>query len=131
MKLTGNRCRCQGCGEFFNSSCVFDRHRAGPFGTLRHPGSRRCLSVAEMGAKGWLRSRAGFWITAKRPATAATSRAEAAIVEGPPLVAAPSLRVTTDAIIEGHPTLPRHAPRKFSDWPDMTPSSPAVSREAS
>lgn len=62
-RLTGNRCRCGGCGEFFNSESVFTRHRAGPF---EPPGRRRCLTATEMSAKGWRCNGAGFWIRAAR-----------------------------------------------------------------
>lgn len=83
MKLIGNRCRCSGCGEHFNSGSAFDGHRVGTFGTFRKPGSRRCLTVAEMQAKGWLSNAAGFWITSKCPAIAVTTRAGAAIGPDP------------------------------------------------
>jgi hypothetical protein len=56
-KLTGNRCQCAACGEYFNRERVFDRHRIG------EPGNRRCLTAAEMTARGWNRNAAGFWIT--------------------------------------------------------------------
>ena len=64
MKLTGDRCRCagppyNGCGEYFNSTYSFDLHRTGD------PDSRRCLTVAEMEARGMSRNAAGFWITKK------------------------------------------------------------------
>lgn len=62
MRLTGSRCRCVGCGEHFNSASVFDRHRIGSFGTLRRPDDRRCLTPAEMTAKGWAKNAAGFWV---------------------------------------------------------------------
>jgi hypothetical protein len=55
-KLTGNRCQCAACGEYFNRERVFDRHRIG------EPGNRRCLTAAEMTARGWNRNAAGFWI---------------------------------------------------------------------
>ena len=55
-KLTGRRCQCCGCGEYFNGQRGFDRHRAGV-----HGGNRRCLSVAEMLALGWFCNPDGFW----------------------------------------------------------------------
>lgn len=82
MKLTGNRCQCKGCGEYFNSAHTFDHHRVGHFAPINRPSTRRCLSVVEMLAKGWLRNEAGFWISGKRPALAAAARAGAAIAEG-------------------------------------------------
>ncbi len=66
MKLTGNRCQCAGppfagCGEYFNSTAAFDRHRAGSYSPMQ----RRCLTPDEMRAAGMSRNEAGFWITAK------------------------------------------------------------------
>ncbi|HVN45988.1 MAG TPA: hypothetical protein VMT66_12230 [Steroidobacteraceae bacterium] len=58
--LTGNRCRCAACGEHFNSSSMFDLHRVGDW--KDSGANRRCLSVPEMIAKGYLRNAAGFWI---------------------------------------------------------------------
>lgn len=55
-KLTGRRCQCCGCGEDFNGERGFDRHRVGVHGV-----NRRCLSVAEMIARGWYRNAGGFW----------------------------------------------------------------------
>lgn len=57
-KLTGNRCQCPTCGEYFNGLAGFDAHRIGPF-----DGTRRCLTVAAMDARGWVRNAAGFWVT--------------------------------------------------------------------
>lgn len=54
--LTGRRCQCCGCGEYFNGERGFDRHRIGAHGV-----NRRCLSVAEMTARGWHRNAARFW----------------------------------------------------------------------
>ena len=54
-KLTGRRCQCCGCGEYFNGERGFDRHRVGVHGV-----NRRCLSIAEMTARGWYRNAAGF-----------------------------------------------------------------------
>lgn len=55
-KLTGRRCQCCGCGEYFNGERGFDRHRVGVHGV-----NRRCLSNAEMTARGWYLNAAGFW----------------------------------------------------------------------
>lgn len=71
-RLTGRRCRCAACGDYFNSTSTFDRHRTGtfaPIGVWAH--SRRCLAPDELQAKGWSRNEAGFWIErARQPATA-------------------------------------------------------------
>lgn len=56
--LTGNRNRCAGCGEYFNSTGGFDRHRTGDFGK-----SRRCRTVVELSSFGWCKNKDGFWIT--------------------------------------------------------------------
>ena len=55
-KLSGRRCQCCGCGEYFNGERGFDRHHVGVHGV-----NRRCLSIAEMIARGWYRNAAGFW----------------------------------------------------------------------
>lgn len=67
-RLTGNRCQCTACLEVFNSESTFDRHRVGPFESPEAPAKRRCLTPAEMTAKGWLHNAAGFWIRSVRPA---------------------------------------------------------------
>jgi hypothetical protein len=59
-KLTGRRCQCCDCGEYFNGERGFDRHRIGAYGV-----DRCCLSVAEMTARGWYRNAAGFWAIAR------------------------------------------------------------------
>jgi hypothetical protein len=45
---SGGHCT-SGCHENFNSLTAFDRHRVGKF----DPDERRCLTTAEMLAKGW------------------------------------------------------------------------------
>lgn len=60
-RLTGNRCQCAACGEYFNGAQPFDRHRVGSYGT-----SRRCLTVADMEAAGFTRNAAGFWCNRAR-----------------------------------------------------------------
>ena len=35
-KLTGKRCQCPGCGEYFSTVSNFDRHRKGKHGVDRH-----------------------------------------------------------------------------------------------
>lgn len=57
-KLTGNRCQCPTCGEYFNGVQPFDKHRIGQYGI-----DRRCLTVAELDAAGFIRNAAGFWCT--------------------------------------------------------------------
>lgn len=62
-KLTGCRCQCPACGDYFGSVVVFDRHRVGSYatpGAMAH--TRRCLAPSEMQVRGWVRNRRGFWI---------------------------------------------------------------------
>jgi len=65
--LRGNRCQCTGCGDFFNSTSTFDRHRTGRFDV---PGDRRCLSGNELIARGWSRNTARLWIERTMRSTA-------------------------------------------------------------
>ncbi len=62
MKLTGNRCQCAECGEYFNSVAAFDKHRVG------NMDNRWCLPVEEMEAQGMGKNKAGYWVTAFRKA---------------------------------------------------------------
>lgn len=63
-RLTGSRCLCRTCGEYFNSVTAFDRHRVG---TWRDRGAwRRCLEPSEMVARGWSLNALGFWVTETR-----------------------------------------------------------------
>ena len=62
-RLSGNRCQCPTCDEFFNGTQPFDKHRVGEYDK-----ARRCMSVAEMEASGFVRNVAGFWCErAKEP----------------------------------------------------------------
>jgi hypothetical protein len=65
--LAGQRCQCTACGERFRSSFAFDRHRLGTYGTVREPGTRRCLTPAEMEARGMVRGASGLWVSSARP----------------------------------------------------------------
>jgi hypothetical protein len=61
-RLTGNRCQCPTCGEYFNGAQPFDKHRTGRYAKPgAWQGTRRCLAVAEMEAAGFIRNAAGFW----------------------------------------------------------------------
>jgi len=70
-KLTGSRCRCTSCGDYFNSTSTFDRHRAGDYDSRA---SRLCLSSAELILRGWSRNSGGFWIERAMDREAATMR---------------------------------------------------------
>lgn len=58
LRLTGSRCQCPTCGDYFANPRAFDRHRVGEFGDCR-----RCLTIEEMNARGWVRNGRGFWLT--------------------------------------------------------------------
>jgi len=59
--LRGDRCRCPACGEYLNSTGMFDRHRTG-----KYP-ERRCLTPAGMLERGFRKNAAGFWIRSEHP----------------------------------------------------------------
>jgi len=63
--LTNDRNQCQGCKTYFNSTYAFDKHRRG-----EHGHNRRCLTEAEMLAKGMSVNKDGFWITKVKPVSA-------------------------------------------------------------
>jgi hypothetical protein len=58
LKLTGRRCECPACNQLFNSVFAFDAHRVGAAGAK----GRRCLTVAELTARGW-RQCGPYWRT--------------------------------------------------------------------
>jgi hypothetical protein len=61
-RLRGDHCRCGTCGQEFNSTKAFDRHRVGDYADE----SRRCLSIAEMKSLGMVKNAGGWWITERR-----------------------------------------------------------------
>ena len=68
MKLTGDRNQCLQCGEYFNSTAAFEKHRTGTFGESSGDGtylgsSRGCLKVSEMVSKGMAKNSSGWWVT--------------------------------------------------------------------
>ena len=73
-------------GEDFGSLELFDRHRVGNPGytytegvamdVVREDG-RRCLSIAEMGFRGWQRGVRGRWIDPVRAARALDAKPQA------------------------------------------------------
>lgn len=80
-RLTGSRCLCRGCNEYFNSVHAFDRHRV-----WASPTVQRCLTDEEMVGKGMSVNSSGFWITKlrrKHRVKAATSRIPAALRKTP------------------------------------------------
>lgn len=63
-RLTGGRCQCEACGECFGSERAFDRHRAGRYAEPGEwQGTRHCLPIADLLAKGWSRDARGFLLT--------------------------------------------------------------------
>lgn len=60
LKLTGNRCQCTACGEYFTSVRSFDRHRVGEYANRGRLAGRRCLTAVEMDAAGFGRNARGF-----------------------------------------------------------------------
>lgn len=58
-QLTGARCKCGGCGEYFNSVYAFDRHRRGDADSS----TRYCLTTAQLAANRWTQDALGFWRT--------------------------------------------------------------------
>lgn len=56
--LTGSRCQCTVCWDYFGSERGFDRHRVGEVGSP----NRRCLTASELAAAGWDRDARGFWL---------------------------------------------------------------------
>ena len=61
MKLTGDRNQCRMCGEAFNSTSAFDKHRVGEFGV-----DRRCRTAVEMREIGMVLRDNGFWVGSVR-----------------------------------------------------------------
>jgi hypothetical protein len=60
-KLGSNRCQCASCGEYFNSTAAFGKHRTGEYGT-----DRRCRTPFEMTEAGMVVSQRGWWVTSAR-----------------------------------------------------------------
>lgn len=60
-KLTGSRCMCCACGEYFNSLKAFDRHVM----VIKGLSARLtiCKTPASLLAWGWSKNADGFWIT--------------------------------------------------------------------
>lgn len=66
-KLSGRRCVCRGCGEYFNSVPAFDKHRVGSYMLPDGSCGRRCLTHDEMLEAGMRLPEHGFWVTAAMP----------------------------------------------------------------
>lgn len=59
-KLTGDHCMCTACGNYFNSTAAFDKHRWGDWE------DRHCKTEQQMFDAGMALSGTGWWITSKR-----------------------------------------------------------------
>lgn len=71
IKLGTSRNQCTACLEYFGSDKAFDRHRTGKFARPGEwKGTRRCMTPAEMEAKGMERRPPGVWITGAKPVIA-------------------------------------------------------------
>ena len=60
--LNGDHNQCPTCGEYFNSTFAFDKHRIGAFVV-----DRRCRTVAEMQEAGMALNAGNWWISEKGP----------------------------------------------------------------
>lgn len=69
--LRGDRNQCGSCGELFNSSHAFEKHRAG-----EHGHNRRCMTRDEMVSRGMVLGSDGFWRGSAMPAQALAAVAE-------------------------------------------------------
>jgi hypothetical protein len=74
LGLKGDKCRCSACGLYFNSTRAFAEHRVGRYGI-----DRRCLSSAELAARGMRLTNSGFWTTSTPAGFAPASLALAAV----------------------------------------------------
>lgn len=65
--LRGDRCLCRACGQYFNSTAAFDKHRTGKYRQFTDlgPETRRCRTVEEMLQCGMSKNSADYWITSK------------------------------------------------------------------
>lgn len=60
--LRGDHNQCSSCGEFFNSSLAFEKHRTGDHAD----NGRRCVGPHEMIAKGMAKNSSDYWVTRLR-----------------------------------------------------------------
>jgi len=67
LPLYTDICKCSKCGEYFNSTAAFDKHRTGDYGTVRKPGDRRCMSILGMQEIGMAKNSKDYWVTSLFP----------------------------------------------------------------
>jgi hypothetical protein len=58
-----DKCWCDQCGLYFNSSGAFAKHLTGIVGTPE----RRCLSVRQLRNRGWTQTASGHWRVTSMP----------------------------------------------------------------
>jgi len=63
-ELHGDHNQCPSCGQYFNSTFAFDKHRVGDFSPKV---TRRCMTLEEMEACGMALNAGGWWISQKAP----------------------------------------------------------------
>ena len=61
-QLNGDHNECPTCGQYFNSTFAFDKHRIGAFGK-----DRRCMTVEQMVEAGMVKNAGDWWISQKAP----------------------------------------------------------------
>ena len=61
MKTTHTKCLCTTCGDYFNSTAAFDKHRTG-----EHATGRRCMTHQERRSIKMDTNLQGYWVTALR-----------------------------------------------------------------
>ncbi len=72
LQLTGTRNQCAACNQYFATTSAFERHRVGRHAKAGEwKGTRRCLTVEEMKAKGFELREPGVWVTGAKPAAPA------------------------------------------------------------
>jgi hypothetical protein len=59
LVLKHDRCRCPTCGEYFNSTYAFDKHRSGEWER------RFCRSPDQMATLGMVKNNRGFWVSSR------------------------------------------------------------------
>lgn len=64
-----DKCKCAACGEYFNSTYAFDKHRYGPYTSGRNCGSRD-----QMMGMGMVQAPSGHWVSSSLTARALRRR---------------------------------------------------------
>lgn len=72
--LRGDHCFCRTCGEYFNSTAAFDKHRVGGYSNGPPDYGRRCRTPDEMRAAGMTQNATGWWLRGARQPARLTNR---------------------------------------------------------